>query len=248
MNLKKAICSYVKETDSIKVDDKALDRVIQKSKEAFWIGESERYISWPEFLYQQMFYIKKIWWLLQAGLMALLWLLLKFIVSGMYVERCMGITAPVFIIMILPELWKNDTSQSLEIEGAALFPLRKIVAARMILFGMVDSCLLTIFIVLGITSTNVSALEMLIQFVLPMVVTTCICLRLFSGRYCRGVFPAVTASLFWLTVWTLIVLRDDIYSMISMPVWIGTLILTLFYLCYCVYRILRDTEQIYISC
>ena len=64
----------------------------------------------------------------------------------------MGILAPSFVILILPELWKNRSNGAMEVEGATFFSIKNIYAARMLLFGMVDVCLLSVFL---ITSTFV---------------------------------------------------------------------------------------------
>lgn len=245
MNLNRLLRADARKYSPVRIEAEALNKTLQRAKEGFWIGETKRYVSLPEFIYEQMLYIKKVWWFLQAGILVLLGLMMKTAVSETYIERCMGITAPIFIILILPELWKNVSSRSLEIEGASLFPLQKIMAARMILFGMVDLVLLTVFAGIGITSINISALEMLIHFVLPMMVTTCICLRLFSGRIFRGITPSVIACLLWLAIWTLVVLREDVYLIVSVPAWITLLVLVFFYTCYCVWRILSNSEQIY---
>ena len=245
MNVDKMLRAEAGKIEYIVPDEKSLEDTIKNAREAYWLGESERYMRWPEFIYQQMFYIKKIWWLLQAGILMLLWLLLKYALNDIYAERCMGITAPIFIILFLPELWKNYNYQSMEIEGAAFYSFKKVMAARMLLFGMVDLVLLSVFIGMGVAYTKITLLEMVIQFILPMVVTTCICLRFFTGRFTRGMIPSITASLFWLTTWTLVVLREDIYSRITTPIWVVMLILTLSYMCYCIYRIMKETEQIY---
>ena len=225
------------------VDESALNAAVRTAKEAFWSGEETRVLSWPAFLYQQMAYINKIWWILQAASLVLLWIMLKTAGSASYEERCLGIMAPLFIILILPELWKNVSSHSLEIEGATLYSLRKVVAARMLVFGMVDLVLLSLFVSVGVSSTRISLFEMLTQFLLPMMVTVCICLRLFSGQRFRGVLPSFAACLVWITVWLLLVLREDVYAKISMPVWFALLILSVSYMGYCVHRIMRNSEK-----
>ncbi len=244
MNLDKLMYMHANGLDLPKVDESALSATIVKSKEGFWSGEEARQISWLEFIYQQMFYINKTWWILQMLILCLLWLLLKTAESSSYVERCFGIMAPLFIILILPELWKNVSSHSLEIEGATLFSLQKVIAARMLLFGMVDLILLTVFVAIGVVSTNISVMEMLVQFLLPMLVTVCICLRLFSGQRFRGVLPSVIACLLWITVWTLIVLREDVYAKVSVPTWIALLIGSVCYMLYCIYKIMNNSEKI----
>ena len=227
MNVDKLLDNNLRKSSRIIPDENAINNTVKRAKEAYWIGETERYVSWPEFIYQQMFYINKMWWLFQAVVLLLLWLLLKYAVSGMYAERCMGITAPIFVILFLPELWKNYNYQSMEIEGAAFYSLQKVMAARMLLFGMIDLVLLTAFMGIGVASTEITMREMIIQFILPMVVTTCI------------------SSLFWLTLWTLVVLREDIYSKVSTLIWIILIIFALLYMCYCIYRIMKETGQMY---
>ena len=110
---------------------------------------------------------------------------------------------------------------------------------------LIDLVLLTAFMGIGVASTEITMREMIIQFILPMVVTTCICLRLFTGHFARGMVPSIIASLFWLTLWTLVVLREDIYSKVSTSIWIILMIFALLYMCYCIYRIMKETGQMY---
>ena len=107
MNFEKAMREYKRNMKKTEIDKNALEVAILKSKEGFWDSDALDYLSWPEFIYHQMYYIKKIWWLLQAAGLILLWVLLKTAGSESYNARCMGILAPLFIILVLPELWKN---------------------------------------------------------------------------------------------------------------------------------------------
>lgn len=243
MNLKKEMREYARGIQSIDIDEAVFKAAVERSKEGLLENDAGQYLTWPEFIYEQIYYINKSWWLLQAAVLVLLWVLLKTAVSETYIERCMGILAPMFIILVLPELWKNVSNCALEIEGAALFSLQKVMTARMILFGMIDLILLTVFVTAGITFTSITILEMLVHFLLPMFVTTCICLRMFSGRYWKGILPSIAASLLWLTLWILVVLRDDVYSKVSVPVWIILLMVSIAYICYCVHRILCDSVK-----
>lgn len=51
----------------------------------------------------------------------------------------------VFIVMIIPEFWRNKESNSCQIEVTCLFSLRQIYSARIFLIGIVDIVMLTIF-------------------------------------------------------------------------------------------------------
>lgn len=76
-----------------------------------------------EFLIQQGAYIRKRWWFLQFLTLILLWWIMYSAEGNYYVERSMGVFAPVFVILLIPEFWKNRSSGSEEVEGAAfLFP------------------------------------------------------------------------------------------------------------------------------
>ena len=106
-------------------DAEHLQKVIQSSKEAFYVNEQNDILTGPEFLYQQAGYIRKRWWVLQGILLMSIWALLKYAVMGnYYVQRCMGIAAPVFVLLLLPELWKNRTYNAMEVEGTSYFSLR----------------------------------------------------------------------------------------------------------------------------
>ena len=107
--------------------------------------ESLEQLSRAEFLYQQSQYIRKRWWILQGGLLVLLWILLAVSESGVVVQKSMGVAAPLFAVLLLPELWKNRNAQATEIEGTAFYSLRQIYAARIFLFAMADFLLLFAF-------------------------------------------------------------------------------------------------------
>lgn len=242
MNLDERLEIFAEKSKRESIDTNALAATIRASKEAFRKAEAEQILSWHEFLYLQMLYVKKLWWVLQAGVLLLLWLFLNLSESDYYTRRCLGLTAPVFVILILPELWKNDTNRSFEVESAALFNLQKIVAARILLFSMVDLVLLTAFFTVSVTFLGISFMDLIVQFLIPMLVTCCICLRMFGGKCNRSLLPPVAACLFWLAVWTQVVLREDVYCKISVPVWMGVLTLSLCCLCYCAARMLKNVE------
>ena len=244
MTLEEKLFSFTAAELADHVNEDNLSKTIQKSKEAFWKAEAARSLTWFEFIYQQSFYIRKIWWILQAGILLFLWALLCMADSDYETRRCIGILAPLFVILILPELWKNETSHSQEVECTALYSLRKIVAARMILFGMVDLLLLTAFLSVSLVFLGFSAMQMIIQFLLPLLVTCCICLRTFGSRI-GGIIPSLASCLIWSAVWTLILMRDEIYCVITAPIWMTALVVTVLYLCYCVMRVWRDMEPAY---
>ena len=101
----------------IPYDESKIQKTIAVSKAAFVAGESEQTVSHAEFLYQQSKYIRKFWWLSQALLLLAVCVLLHQAQSDFYVRRSLGVAAPLFVILILPELWKNSGNDAMEVEG-----------------------------------------------------------------------------------------------------------------------------------
>ena len=147
MSVEERLRAYAKEQGKGTLDEEKLQAAIRTSKEAFWRSETERETTWLEFLYQQATYIRKRWWAAQGGVLLVMWLALYLSDSSRQVQRYMGIMTPLFVILILPELWKNRSSGSMEVEGAAFFPIQKIYAARLLLFAMADLLLVSVFLV-----------------------------------------------------------------------------------------------------
>jgi len=216
----------------VPVDEAALGQTIAASKAAFLAGEAERSLSGMEFLHQQSRYIKKRWWLLQAALLAFLCWALRSMESDFLVRRSLGTAAPLFVILILPELWKNRNSDSMEVEGSTLFTLRQIYAARLTLFAGVDVVLLTAFFAGASLAVRLPLWEMLIQFLLPVNVTCCICFRCFYSKRFGTQVLAILLCTFWMGLWTLVILSDAVYDRISIPVWAGLLSASFLYLGY----------------
>ena len=203
----------------IPCDETALQKTIDASKAAFVAGEAEQTLSSAEFLYQQSKYIRKFWWVAQALLLIALCLLMQMSESDFYTRRALGVAAPLFVILILPELWKNRTYDAMEVEGTTFFTIRQVYAARLTLFAGVDLLLLTAFFFGASFFSRITVLELLIQFVLPFNVACCICFRsLYGGRNSSEAFSILLCSV-WTGLWTLVVLNDAVYNAISVPVW-----------------------------
>ena len=97
--------------------------------------QDNRRASYFEFLFEQFKFIKKRWWVLQGGILILLWILLVDSDGGANTERTLGAMSVMFSVMIIPEIWKNRSFSAVEIEKTAFYSLRQICAARILLFG-----------------------------------------------------------------------------------------------------------------
>lgn len=244
-SLKKAVNAYVQEQMGKDIKEENIKATIVKSKQAFWDQESHLVLSYPEFILKQSTYIKKRWWLLQGALLLLLYFLLQITESSFYSKRCTGIGASLFVILIIPELYKNCNTVSTEIESASYFSLRQLYAARMVLFAMVDLSILTLFFVtLGIRGQWTVG-EMMTSFFLPFMVSCGICFHIFCSQKATTQYLALFLCMIWTFLWVQIVLNESIYAAITRPVWCIAMVLSLVYFVYSICRVWKSCETIW---
>ena len=129
----------------------------------------------------------------------------------------------------------------MEVEGTAYFSLQKIYAARMLLFGMVDICLLTIFCIASVFTIQITVIDFLIQFLVPLNVTGGICFGTLHSKRNLSVFFALMLCMGWIVIWTSMVLNDEIYRNISLPAWIGIILLSSICFWYSIVRVWKDS-------
>ena len=243
MTLDEKLKAYSDSQTIPKIDEECVKKTILASKEALYQSELESPLSGIDFLFHQIRYIRKRWWIAQALVLLALWIFLFISGSGVAMQRSMGIMAPVFVILLLPELWKNQSNASMEVEAASYFSIRKIYAARMTLFAIADLLMLSLFFTVSIVTLKLTVGEMIIQFFLPMNVPCCICFRnLCSNREESG-YTAFLMSLVWIAVWMMIVLQERIYRRITAPIWAGVIILSFVYLIYSVCKVWKNCEK-----
>ena len=245
MKIDERLRMYAEQQKDTYVDDEKLQETVRKSKEAYWCRESEIGVSWLEFLYQQASCIQKCWWYAQGGVLLILWIVMSISESSFYTRRCIGILIPSFVILILPEFWKNKSNGAMEVEGTVYFSLNKIYAARTMLFAMVDVCLLSIFLIISSFTLQITLIDILKQFILPLNVTCCICFRSLCSKRTNQISFPLFYCLIWITVWTFVVLRTGVYENISVSVWCVMLGVSAVYLCYCIWRVCKSSRSYY---
>ena len=203
--------------------EESLQRAIRRATAAFYEGEEARCLSRWEFLVQQSLCIQCRWWVFQGALLILVWCLLKTADSTAYVQRSLGVAAPLFVLLALPELWKNRSCNAMEVEGAALYSLRQIYAARLTLFIGMDVLLLSSFFLAARWSGTVTVWELLVEFLLPCNVSCCICFScLYSPRFSSETLCLVLCGIF-AAFWETLLLRDAIYRAVSPVLWAAML-------------------------
>ena len=237
MNLEKKLKDY-EQVMKIIPNERSIKETVKKSMDVFCSAEKEKLLSYWEFLWAQLRLIRKRWWLFQLLLLSALWAALPTLQGGQYTQRFMGVAASLFVILIIPELWKSQTYHSMEIEAVSYYSLRQIYAARMLLFGIVDIVLITIFCELSFATLDVTLSQILVQFIFPMVVTACICFGMLCGRHPFRETVAVMMCTGWSGVWLFIVLNERIYAAITYPLWLDFLGIALLFAAFSIYQTL----------
>ena len=122
-------------------DEEKIVDTVNKSIEIFYLKEQEKLLTYREFLWTQFRITQKKWWFLQILLLAGIGMVLSSNQEEFFVQRGLGIASVLFVILIIPELWKNKSNQCMEIESASYFSLRQIYSARDVYKRQTTSCL-----------------------------------------------------------------------------------------------------------
>ena len=234
MDLEKIMEKYRQESTIIVEEDRILDTV-RRSKEVFYQKEQEKMLTYWEFLMTQLKITKKRWWLFQILLLVAAEALFLNTMEEYYIRRGLGIIGVLFIVLVIPELWKNRTYCCMEIEAASYYSLKQIYAARIFMFGLTDVFILTLFCGSLQKYLCFTLEELMVQFLLPMAVTACICFGTLCSRYFPNELTSVALCLLWSAIWWMITATDGIYAIIVLPAWgflFGGAVLFLFLLIY----------------
>ena len=229
--------------NQIKINANKLNETINVSKNSFYKGKANRTISYFEFLFEQAKYIQKRWWIIQGILLFALWKIIECFESEDSIRRCIVILVPTFVILILPELLKNRLSNSLEIECSTCYSLKEVYSAKMILFAIIDIFLISIFIIMVSTTTKMRLIDLVIQFFIPFNITCSICLTILScKRSYKDYIESIVAFVF-IAIWMFIVLQENIYTIITLPIWIAIILFSILYLCFSIYKIFAENKE-----
>lgn len=239
MKLEEKIAEYKEKNPIQSREDKILD-TINKSKETFYQKEQEKLLTYREFLWTQFRVTQKKWWVLQVLLLVGIGAVLPSIQEDYFIQRGLGVVGVLFIVLIIPELWKNKSYQCMEIEASSYYSLRQIYASRIFLFGLVDVLILTVFGLLLHGKLHITLLSLISQFFFPMVVTACICFGLLCSKHFVNETVSIVLCIMWSAVWWLITASEMIYTVIKLPVWIALTGMALLILGGMVYKTLHD--------
>lgn len=241
MNLEKMIQNYKTETKVIPREEKILE-TIQKSKEVMMEVQSEHTMSYGEFLFSQFRLIRKRWWMLQAALLIVTFFLMNYLDDSEYLMRTLGTSSVLFIVMIIPEFWRNKESDSLQIEAACLYSLRQIYSARVFLIGVADVFMITLFMFVCCVGMRMQFMDILVQFLFPMVVAAGICFAMLNSSALNEA-ASMLGCFLWSVIWWMVTMNDFIYAKITFPVWSILFGLASCFLIGAVYKAIHDCNR-----
>lgn len=244
--IEKELTAYGKECFSRPDESKVKDTIVM-AKKSFYENAVRHETDFLEFMCQQIRFIRKRWWMLQFLSLLFAALTIRETGDSRWVQRMLCVAATLFVIFLMPELWKNRSANMIEVEETAYYSLRQIYAARLLIFAAVDGMFVSCFAGVVVMTASVSIWEIVIQFFLPMTVTCSICLRTLCSRYIGSEYPACFLSLACCYVWVRVILSDQVYDRISMPLWITVCCMALFYLTYVVRKIIRENDADFIA-
>lgn len=234
---KKKIAEYSWQIEKQMISEEKIGKTIALVKQSMRL-QNERMLSYAEFVFFQSKFIKKRWWILQSLFLLVLWLLLGDMSDDYYLPRLLGLGAPLFVSLILPEIWKNRKYYSIEIESSSFYTLKQIYSARMILFALIDILLLSAFWVI----TGLPVEIFIVNFILPLNICCSICFRLLCIRKVNMELTMMMIGI-WTVIWMVILANDSWYQKLVLPIWGLYLVLSLAYLVYCVYKLLSGEEE-----
>lgn len=201
---------------SISQDNTRKEDLIRTCKTVFLTQEARHGLGISAVVMGEFGRIAKCWWVYQLLLLGLAWYVVSTETDVLALRRMLAVIATLFGLLILPECVKNDRTNSIEIEMAALYSLRQMVAIRLIIFSMVDTVLLAGFSVLSVVGSGMGLVDVILQFIFPVLVTATICLGAlaYGGHSERH---AVLWCLLWTALWALLIANDVIYAWLTTP-------------------------------
>ncbi len=242
MELEKELRLY-KEQRAVAVKEEKILETTRKSKEMFLLCEQEHSIHYFEFLIAQFRLIRKRWWVLQTFMLGLVSIILPNIQDKVFMLRILGVIGVLFVVLIIPEFWKNKYYGCMQVEGTCLYSLRQIYTARMIWFGMIDMFILTCFCITIRGKLGLAIVELLIQFFFPMLVAACICFGTLCSNTLANEGTTILFCLLWNAVWCFIILNETVYKAITFPIWCGLFGFFVAFLAGNVYKTIHDCNK-----
>ena len=137
----------------------------------------------------------------------------------------------------------NRSCECMEIEAVSYYSLKQVYAARMLLFGVTDIFFITLFLGAASAGLHYELSELVVQFLFPLCVTACICFGILCSKRSFSETVAIVLCVIWSALWLFIVLNENIYVMVTVPIWLMLFGLAMIFLGFAIYRILKNCNQ-----
>ncbi len=225
------------------VQEEKFLQTVSVSKQALYESICQETISYFDFLHMQARFIKKRWWLLQTAVLLFLWGNSFITQSYTTFYSNTAILIPVFVILIIPELWRSVHTKSWEVENSSFYTLRQIYSARLLLFGIVDLLMLSTFFAAASITLQISIYDIIIHCVLPFNITCCICFGILcSKRFCSE-YIAISFCMIEAVIWHQIIINQKLYESVSEVIWLAGLCLSFIYLVFVIRRVIKTCSE-----
>ena len=116
-------------------------------------------------------------------------------------------------------------------------------AAEKVRIILCDVFLITLFLGTASAGLNIGLSELVVQFLFPLCVTSGICFGILCSKYSFSETVAIILCVIWSAVWLFVVLNENVYTMVTIPVWLALLGATILFLILTVCRILKNCNQ-----
>ena len=180
---------------------------------------------------------------MQTLMLGLVFIILPNMQNKTSMIRILGVIGVLFVVLIIPEFWKNKSCNCMQIEGTSFYSLRQIYTARMIWFGVIDMFILTCFCMTIRGKLGLATVELFVQFLFPMLVAACICFGTLCSNIPANEGTAILFCLLWNVVWCFIILNEAVYEAITFPIWCALFVFFIAFLAGAVYKTIHDCNK-----
>lgn len=82
------------------------------------------------------------------------------------------------------------------------------------------------------------------QFLFPITVTACICFGTLCNSHLISEITSIVLCLVWSTVWWMVTVKEEIYTIVIQPVWICLFIGCSLFLVIFIYKTIHDCNKL----
>lgn len=233
-------------------DEEKMLNTIKAAKKEYQKQMLLKPMSGFEFLFQQMLFLNKRYWLTQL----IVFFVSAFSLGFMNLNSGIGenkmvycaVFAPLLIIFSIPELWKNISANAYEVENTTYYDLRKVYLSRLILVGMFDLIIATLLTGIIAHTNGFSAYTAIIYFFVPFNLNCCICFFVLCSTKMRSELIALSSCLIGAFFWYLLVRDYHVYELLGIKTWYLLLILSFVYLVFTGRKIVKSSRNYLEGC